>query len=110
MNTSSFYRIIFVIVSFGFIFINILIANFPGGSFSLILLILRDSWVIPFIILLIYSKVFELLSFIISCIVLGLIPLIYSDIEFNFFTFFYGFRDVCLIAFVMFFFKKSILY
>ena len=106
MNTSSFYRIIFVIVSFGFIFINILIANFPGGSFSLILLILRDSWVIPFIILLIYSKVFELLSFIISCIVLGLIPLIYSDIEFNFFTFFYGFRDVCLIAFVMFFLKN----
>lgn len=106
MNTSSFYRIIFFIVSFGFIFINILIANFPGGSFSLILLILRDSWVIPFIILLIYSKEFELLSFIISSIVLGLIPLIYSDIEFNFFTFFYGFRDICLISFVMFFLKN----
>ena len=106
MRTISLEKFIFFLISFGFIFINILIAHVPGGTLSLIFVAVRDSWVILFIILLIMSKEYELILFIFSCFILGLIPLLFSNNTFNPLTFFYGFRDILLLSFIVYFIKN----
>ena len=105
MKKISLNKIIFFLISFGFISLNIIIANISQGFLPLILLAIRDSWVLLFFILLIYKREYELTFFLVSSFVLGLVPVIYSKFDFNFLTFFYGFRDLSLIAFIMFFLK-----
>lgn len=90
--------------TYGFVFFNLLAAYVPSAS--IIFVFLRDSWVFWLIYILLSTNhkiSLHLLSFIAVFAFVGLLPVVERLTILDATIYFYGFRDLCLIAMVVYF-------
>ena len=83
------------------IFINLFIAFFNSNFFAILLIAIRDSWVVTFLILLLLRREWRFICFFFTSFILGFLPIIWSINEFSFSIFLYGLRDIILISLVI---------
>ncbi len=96
----------FIYTTFGFLFINVLIAWVPSAS--LILLAVRDAWMIIFLIILIKKNETFYVFFLVSYLLLGIIGIVNIGINSSsIIVYVYGARDLFLIVMFFYFLKQE---
>lgn len=97
----TFKNFFFLQISLIWIIVNFLMSIQSLSSITTLFLVIRDSWVLTFILLLFFEQKKKIIISLFVCLILGVLPLVYQVNIFQFKILLYGVRDICLIFLII---------